>query len=51
MRAWYLVIDVGKMGNKDERVVEIVNKVRARREPVSELEFIDGSRRESASRK
>ena len=50
-KAWYLVIDVGKIGNKQERLVELRNMARKRGDPVSELEFIDGGPKDSASKR
>jgi len=42
MRAIYLVIDVGSMGKKQEKLIALRNEASKRREPLSELEFIDG---------
>lgn len=42
-RAVYVVIDVGSMGKKEDRLIEIRNNARARGEPLSELEFVDGT--------
>jgi hypothetical protein len=51
IRAYYVVIDVGGMGRKDERLIAARNAARERGEPLSELEFIDGFRQESASKR
>jgi hypothetical protein len=51
MRAFYVVIDVGGMGKKDERLVRIKNEAARRGEPLSELVFIDGTLKESASKR
>lgn len=50
-RAIYLVIDVGGMGFKHRRLVAERNAARARRQPLSDLEFIDGVIKPSASRR
>ncbi len=49
IRAIYLVIDVGSMGRKAERLIKIRNKARKQGNPLSELEFIDGRLKPSAS--
>jgi len=51
MRAIYLVIDVGKMGKKDERLLKIMNNNRSKGKPTSEIVFIDGSLKVSASKR
>jgi hypothetical protein len=51
MRAIYLVIDVGRMGKKDEALVELRNDARQKGEPFSDLEFVDGMSKPSASRR
>lgn len=49
-RAVYLVIDVGGMGTKDDRLVALRNLAVKRGERPSELTFVDGNRRRSASK-
>ena len=51
MRAIYLVIDVGKMGKKDERLIKVRNTATRRGDPLSDLEFVDGSLKPSASKR
>jgi hypothetical protein len=51
MRAFYVVIDVGRMGKKDERLIKIRNEALSKKEPLSELVFIDGLVKESASKR
>lgn len=51
MRAIYLVIDVGKMGRKHELLIEIRNDTRRKGEPLSDLEFVDGTLKSSASKR
>ena len=50
VKGYYLIIDVGQMGGKAKRLIEIRNKTIARSEPASPVIFIDGSRRPSASK-
>lgn len=49
--ATYLVIDVGSMGKKDERLTKERNDAVTRGDPVSELEFVDGTLKPSASKR
>jgi hypothetical protein len=49
-RAVYLLIDVGGMGTKDQRLVALKNTWTKRGARPSELVFVDGTRRRSASR-
>jgi hypothetical protein len=49
--ATYLVIDVGSMGTKDERLIKERNDAITRGGPVSELEFVDGTLKPSASKR
>ena len=49
MRAIYLVIDVGSMGKKDEKLLQMRTDSMNKNEPASDIEFIDGKRRKSAS--
>lgn len=50
-RAIYLVIDVGKMGRKDKDLIAIKNLTSAKKRPVSELEFVDGRVKPTASKR
>lgn len=43
MRAFYVVIDVGKMGSKENKLIAERNDARKRNKPLSELEFVDGT--------
>jgi hypothetical protein len=49
-RGFYVVIDVGLMGEKDKRLIEFKNSRAALGQPVSPIIFIDGLRRPSASK-
>lgn len=49
-RGVYIVIDVGSMGKKDERLVAIRNEAARRGDPLSDLEFVDGKLKPSASK-
>lgn len=49
MRAIYLVIDVGSMGKKDKRLIEIKNEASKQGDPLSDIEFVDGVLKSSAS--
>ncbi len=49
-RAYYVVLDVGQMGKKAEELLLLKNMQSKAGKPVSEIVFIDGSRRPSASR-
>ena len=51
MKAFYVVIDVGLMGNKDKKLIETRNQYRANKLPISELEIIDGTIKVSASKR
>ena len=51
MRAHYVVIDVGRMGKKDERLLKVKNDAASRFEPLSELVFVDGTVRPPASKR
>ena len=50
-RAIYLVIDVGKMGSKHKRLLNERNAASANRQPLSDLEFVDGKIKPSASKR
>lgn len=47
---FYVVVDVGNMGKKDERLLNTKNAAAARGEKTSPIIFVDGSRRASASK-
>lgn len=47
---FYVVVDVGHIGRKDERLLKLRNEAVAKGERVSSVAFIDGSRRKSASK-
>lgn len=49
--AIYLVIDVGRMGNKDRQLVDIRNAELKKKRPASDLEFVDGTPKISASKR
>lgn len=51
MKAFYVVINVGSMGKKDKRLMDIRNKYRAQKLPLSDLEIIDGVIKPSASKR
>ncbi|MDO8465003.1 MAG: hypothetical protein Q7S46_07100 [Gallionella sp.] len=51
MKAIYLVIDVGRMGRKDASLIKIRNEALKRREPLSDLEFVDGKVKATASKR
>ena len=51
MKAFYLVIDVGGMGNKDTRLFKIRNEVSAQGHPLSEVEFVDARLKPTASKR
>ena len=44
------VLDVGQMGKKDERLIAAKNREAKAGRPTSEIVFIDGKRRSSASK-
>lgn len=50
LQGYYVIVDVGQMGNKDERLIKIHNEAVKKGEQVSPIVFIDGSRRASASK-
>jgi hypothetical protein len=50
-RAMYLVIDVGQMGNKVQRLFALKNKLLAEGKPVSDIFFVDGTIKPSASKR
>lgn len=51
MRAVYLVIDVGSMGTKQERLIDVRNDASRTGDPLSDLEFVDGIRKPSPSQR
>lgn len=51
MKAIYLVINVGGMGLKESRLMKMRNEASKRCEPLSDLEFIDGTIKPSASKR
>lgn len=51
IRAIYLVIDVGEMGSRDEQLVAARNAAASRGDPVSDLEFVDGIVKPTASKR
>ncbi|MGA3118217.1 MAG: hypothetical protein ABSF90_27795, partial [Syntrophobacteraceae bacterium] len=51
LRAFYVVIDVGRMGDKDQKLVRIKNEAAKKGQPLSELVFIDGILKPSASKR
>ena len=50
LRGFYVVVDVGQMGDKGTRLLRNKNDAAARGEQVSPIIFADGSRRASASK-
>lgn len=50
LSGFYVVVDVGNMGRKDERLLAVKNEASAKGEATSPIYFIDGSRRKSASK-
>jgi hypothetical protein len=51
MRAYYLVIDVGKMGGKADKLIKTKNEASKRGDPLSGLVFVDASLKPSASKR
>lgn len=51
MKAIYLVIDVGKMGSKEKILTKLRNEAHKRNEPLSDLEFVDGTIKLTASKR
>lgn len=49
LRAIYLVVEVGDMGTKGDRLLAVERQARGSGAPTSEIVFVDGSRRRSAS--
>jgi hypothetical protein len=50
VKGYYVVVDVGQMGNKAKDLINTKNAAAARREVTSPIIFVDGSRRVSASK-
>jgi hypothetical protein len=50
-RAIYLVVDVGKMGDKEKDLIAIKNRLSKQKMPVSDLEFVDGTLKPTASKR
>ena len=50
LKAYYLVIDVGHMGHKYKRLLEVKHRAESEGQLVSPIILIDGSRRRSASK-
>jgi hypothetical protein len=50
-KAIYLVIDVGGMGKKDQKLLAIKNKRNTEKLPVSDIVFVDGKKKPSASKR
>jgi hypothetical protein len=49
-KGYYVVVDVGEMGEKAEALLAAKNEAAAKGEPVSEIIFVDGIRKPSASK-
>lgn len=50
-KAIYLIVDIGGMGDKDEKLIEIKNTKIKEKQLVSDIEFVDGSIKPSASKR
>ena len=50
LAGFYVVVDVGRMGEKDKHLLEIKNRASARGDEVSPIIFVDGTRKKSASK-
>lgn len=51
MKGIYLVIDVGRMGTKDQQLLDLKKEAISRKAPYSEIEFVDGTLKLSASKR
>jgi hypothetical protein len=51
MRAYYVVIDVGRMAKKHKELTKLRNDASSKGQPLSDLVFIDGIRKPSASKR
>lgn len=47
----YLVIDVGRMASKDQQLLDLKNEAISKKKPYSEIEFVDGTLKLSASKR
>jgi len=50
VKGYYIVIDVGGMGKRDKQLLDIKNKTNAEGKASSEIVFVDGTRKVSASK-
>jgi len=50
-RGSYVVIDVGSMGTKEKKLMELRNAAIKKSKPASDLEFIDGKKQKSGSKR
>ena len=50
IRGYYVIVDVGKMGEKGKAVQAIKNEANGKGEVTSPIIFIDGTRKRSASK-
>ncbi len=51
MRAFYVVIDVGRMGKKFENCLKIKNDAQALKPPLSELVYVNGIKKDAPSKR
>ena len=51
MRAFYIVIDIGGMGKKDTQIIKIRNEASKFGAPLTEVVFVDGRLKKSASKR
>lgn len=51
MKAIYLVLDVGSMGRKEETLTKVRDEVSSHGEPLSNLEFVDGTIKPAPSKR
>lgn len=51
MRAFYVVIDVGRMGKKDQQLIKVQNTASSKGHPLSELKIVDGTLKAPASKR
>jgi len=49
VKGYYLVIDVGQMGQKDQKLTKVKNQASQNGSSVSPIVFVDGTKRPSAS--
>jgi len=49
MKAQYVVLDIGRMGRKDQKLMAARNRAATAGDPVSDIEFVDGTWKRSAS--